>query len=830
MAKVEGSFGLHLLDCVHYLLEDVSFPIRFLLSEDDLHYSGLDGSHLVNITSHPFDASFDDLEESLNIHMPVLLLIGKIHFYTKLLVDDFPPRPFRICSLPPKMGYKLQNIIGINLILNNLGGAIPSYISNCSKLEVLYLQSNSFSGPIPNSLGELEFLEVLKIFENRLTSESSSTGVNFMTSLANCRYLKTLEISKNPLNIVLPSSFGNLSNSLELFLAFGCNIKGKISNEVGNLSSLMALELSLNELTGVVPRGIGGLNQLQKLNLGYNKLSGCLPNSICNLKYLDSLYLSKNQIWGSIPECMGNATSLREIYLPSNRLSFNIPSSIWKLKDLLKLDLSSNFLNGSLHLEIGNMKVAIYINLSRNHFSGYIPTTIGGLQSLINFSLASNLLQGSIPDSFGSMISVEYLDLSNNNLTGGIPRSLEKLHYLKGFNVSFNRLSGEIPSKGQFVNFTYRSFLSNEDLCGSPRLKVPPCKVHSNSHSLIRRALRIVFISVAMLIVGILVIILLLWKCKRKNSTTNEVDSLKKIVPLRISYYELQRATQGFNSNNLLGAGSFGSVYKGTIGNGLLFAVKVFNLQVEDAFKSFATECEVLRNLRHRNLTKVISVCSNMDFKALILEYMPNGSLDSWLYSDDRQSLHIMQRLNIMIDVASALEYLHHGYSSPIAHCDLKPTNVLIDEDMVGHVSDFGIAKLLGDDESVAYTITMATIGYIAPEYGSSGMVSTKCDIYNYGIMLMEVFTKRKPNDEMFTGDLSLRSWVSNSLSHTLDEILDPTLMRPEELKFRQKLQCISSILELALSCTIKSPRERMDIQVVLAKLNKIKRECLTIF
>ncbi|XP_031116735.1 probable LRR receptor-like serine/threonine-protein kinase At3g47570 [Ipomoea triloba] len=618
------------------------------------------------------------------------------------------------------MGHKLQNLIGISLNSNNLSGALPSYISNCSKLVGPFLEGNSFSGPIPNSLGELKFLEELWIVDNKLTSESSSIGVNFMSSLANCRYLRELGIANNPLNIVLPSAFGNLSNSLEFFVAYGCNIKGKIPNKVGNLSSLITLDLSQNELTRVVPRGIRGLNKLQMLNLGNNKLSGCLPESICNLKYLDSLHLSKNQIWGSIPECMGNATSLREIYLPSNRLSFNISSGLWNLTDLLKLDLSSNFLNGSLHPKIGNMKVAIYINLSRNHFSGYIPTTIG-------------------------------------------------------------------------------------DLCGSPRLKVPPCTVHSNFHPLIRRELRIVLNSVAMFIVGISVIILLLWKCKSKNSTANGVNFLQEIVSLRISYYELQRATQGFSSNNLLGAGSFGSVYKGTFGNGLLFAVKVFNLQVEDAFKSFATECEVLRNLRHRNLTKVISACSNTDFKALILQYMSNGSLDSWLYSY-QQSLHIMQRLNIMIDVACALEYLHHGYSSPIAHCDLKPTNVLIDEDMVGHVSDFGIAKLLGDDELVAYTITMATIGYIAPEYGSNGMVSTKCDIYSYGIMLMEVFTKRKPNDEIFTGDLSLRSWVSNSLSHTLDEIVDPTLMRPEESEFRQKLQCISSILELSLSCTIESP------------------------
>lgn len=126
--------------------------------------------------------------------------------------------------------------------------------------------------------------------------------------------------------------------------------------------------------------------------------------------------------------------------------------------------------------------------------------------------------------------------------------------------------------------------------------------------------------------------------------------------------------------------GGFGSVYEGTLTNGMILAVKVFNFQTEGAFKSFDTECEILRNIRHRNLTKVISSCSNLDFRALVLEYMLNGSLEKWLYSHN-YFLDILQRLDIMIDVASALNYLHHGYSTPLVHCDLKPSNVLLDED-----------------------------------------------------------------------------------------------------------------------------------------------------
>ncbi|KAL8513170.1 hypothetical protein ACS0TY_019385 [Phlomoides rotata] len=158
-----------------------------------------------------------------------------------------------------------------------------------------------------------------------------------------------------------------------------------------------------------------------------------------------------------------------------------------------------------------------------------------------------------------------------------------------------------------------------------------------------------------------------------------------------------------------------------------------------------------------------------------------------------------------MIDVASALEYLHHGYSTPIVHCDLKPSNVLLDDEMVAHVSDFGISKLLGEEQSTVLTNTLATLGYIAPEYGLEGLVSTRCDVYSYGVMLMETFTRKRPNDDMFGGDLSLTSWVECLLPQAPDRVVDANL-----------LQCVSSILVLALKCSTKSPRERINIKEAL--------------
>ncbi|XP_047313396.1 probable LRR receptor-like serine/threonine-protein kinase At3g47570 [Impatiens glandulifera] len=182
----------------------------------------------------------------------------------------------------------------------------------------------------------------------------------------------------------------------------------------------------------------------------------------------------------------------------------------------------------------------------------------------------------------------------------------------------------------------------------------------------------------------------------------------------RISYDNLFRATEGFSHSNLIGVGGYSSVYKGLHRDGTTIAVKVFDLKVEGGFKSFDTECEVLKSIQYRNIAGVLTSCSRPDFKALVMEYMPNGSLDKWLYSHN-YFLDLLKRLDIMIDVACALEYLHYGFISPLVHCDLKPGNVLLHQDMVGHLSDFGISKLLSVDDSIAQTRTLATIGYIAP-------------------------------------------------------------------------------------------------------------------
>ncbi|KAJ7947105.1 GPCR kinase [Quillaja saponaria] len=200
---------------------------------------------------------------------------------------------------------------------------------------------------------------------------------------------------------------------------------------------------------------------------------------------------------------------------------------------------------------------------------------------------------------------------------------------------------------------------------------------------------------------------------------------------------------------------------------------------------------------------------------------MPNGSLEKWLYSYN-YCLSILERLNIMIDVA-ALDYLHNGNPTPIVHCDLKLGNVLLDEDMVAHVTDFGMAKLLGGGDFITQTITLATIGYMAPEYGLEGNVSRRGDVYSYGILLLETFTRKKPYDEIFQGELSLKTWLKVSCPHSIINVVYNNLVREEEENLDTKKDCLLSIIELALECSASSPKERSDIKDVLVTLNKIK-------
>ncbi|KAF3632526.1 putative LRR receptor-like serine/threonine-protein kinase EFR-like [Capsicum annuum] len=647
-------------------------------------------------------------------------------------------------NLPQEMT-RLLRLKFLDLSFNNIRGEIPSWFGFLHRLQVLYIRNNSFTGSMPSSFSNMSTLETLNLKFNSIEGQIPKV----IGSLVN---LRVLNLRGN-----IPEGIDNLHNMNWLSIQAN-QLTGSIPLSVFNISRIETIAFTMNSLSGNLPNGLcNGLPILKGLNLSINNLHGRMPTSLSNCSKRQILSLSDNEFDGPIHSEIGRLSNLQHLYLGynpftdsvvhlihlgSNKLSSNIPPSLGNLQDQVVLDLSSNNMVDSLPLEIGNLKAVIKMDLPMNQFSNEIPREIGELQNLAHLSLRHNKLQVSIPDSMSNMIGSEFLDLFHNNISGIIPKSLEKHQNLKYFNISVNKLHGEIPSGGPFKNLSSQFFIYNEALCGSSRFSVPPCPT-SSKHRSNRKKLLVLFL-------------------------------LLGIVPSTIIFFWIRYR-------------------KGVLRSGTAIAVKVFNLQLDAAFKSFDTECEVLCRLRHRNLVKVITSCSNLDFKALLLEYMPNGSLEKYLYSYN-YFLDTKQRLSKMIDVACALEYLHHGCSLP-----------------------------LGEDQGDLYTKTLATLGYIAPEYGLEGRVSTKCDVYSYGVMLLETFTRRKPNE--FEGDLSLKQWVSYSLPEAIMDVVDANLVTATANQ--KELDVVASIMKVALDCCAEYPGRRTNMKDVVGMLQKIKIQLL---
>ncbi|XP_042035675.1 putative receptor-like protein kinase At3g47110 [Salvia splendens] len=561
------------------------------------------------------------------------------------------------------------------------------------------------------------------------------------------------------------------------------------------------------------------MKKLQRLYLVGNQLVGSIPNELCQMNHLGELDLSMNMLVGPIPECLGDVKSLRMINLGSNQLNSTIPPNLWVLTDLLTLSLSSNHLSGQLSSQLGNFKLLSSLDLSSNQFSGDIPTSIDGCQTLDFLNLSNNFLSGSIPQSLVRVKGLKTLDLSYNNLSGSIPKSLEDLSCLENFNVSNNRLEGRIPDGGCFRNFSAPSFANNLALCGQIMFQVLAC-TESHHISWLKKLMVSLVILVVIVAIALLAFIRM---CKQKKVALSVHFSAQITECIGIPYNELERGTSSFSETNLLGRGSFGSVFEATLSDGLKVAVKVFNLELQGAARSFGVESSILSSIRHRNLVRVIGYCCNMNFKALILTYMPNGNLDQWLHSKNYR-VDLIQRLKIAIDVAAALEYLHHGHTFPIVYCDIKPSNVLLDQDMVAHLADFGISKLFDEGETIIQTQTLATIGYAAPEFGMEGKVSSiNGDVYSFGILVLEMFTGKRPTDDMFDEERSLKQWVSEALEeNTATQVMASDLLSMEDQHYSAKEKCMLSTFELAMKCLAVSADERINMIEAAAALHKI--------
>jgi len=299
--------------------------------------------------------------------------------------------------------------------------------------------------------------------------------------------------------------------------------------------------------------------------------------------------------------------------------------------------------------------------------------------------------------------------------------------------LSFNNLQGEVPDKGAFRNLTYISVAGNNQLCSKThQLHLATCSTSPLGKDKKKKSKSLVISLLTSIIVlssvSVILLVWMLWK-KLKQRHKRSVESPIAEQYERISYLALSRGTNEFSEDNLLGSGRYGAVYKCILDNqDKTVAVKVFNLCQSGSSKSFEAECEAMRRIRHRRLIKIITCCSSTDpqgheFKALVFEFMPNGSLDLWLHRKSQltssRTLSLSQRLDIAVDIVTAVEYLHNNCQPQVIHCDLKPSNILLAEDMSARVGDFDISKFLPENTRIQNSYSSigirGSIGYVAP-------------------------------------------------------------------------------------------------------------------
>ncbi|XP_022951891.1 putative receptor-like protein kinase At3g47110 [Cucurbita moschata] len=742
-------------------------------------------------------------------------------------------------TFPKDIGEKLPNLLVFNFCFNKFTGTIPESLHNITRIQVIRFAHNFLEGTVPPGLEKLHNLLMYNIGYNKFVGSDANGGLNFITSLTNSSRLAFLALDGNKFEGVIPDSIGNLSKELSKLYMGENRFYGKIPTTISNLQGLSLLNLSDNSLSGEIPAQIGKLDKLQMLLMARNRLSGSIPSSLGDLRMLNQIDLSGNELVGNMPTSFGNFKNLLYLDLSKNKLNGSIPRETLTLPALSKiLNLSNNLLSGSLPQEIGSLQNVVAIDISNNHISGNIPSSISGCKSLEVLIMARNKLSGPIPRTFVDLRGLQLLDLSSNHLSGPIPDELQQLNALRTLNLSFNDLEGVVPM--ELRNITNLYLQGNPKLCDG----YFSCAATGTKGKVIK----IVVVSVLSALLAIFLVFgTLVYFMRRKSKVPLSLSTeWVKGKPEMISHRELCLATDNFSPENMIGKGSFGTVYRGCLEQGIGIAVKVFNTERAGSVRSFLAECEALRHVRHRNLVKLITSCSSIDLKqqeflALVYEFLSNGSLDSWIHKhklhEDGSGLNLLERLNIAIDVASALDYLHNGYDVPIVHCDLKPSNIILSEDMTAKVGDFGLARFLMEGETnqsasiTSSRVLKGSIGYVPPEYGVGRKPTTAGDVYSFGVTLVELFTGKRPTDESFSGELNLMKWVELGYPKNMDEIVDAALLESrfnlyyeeQEINPRKQYDCLVDVMGVGLCCTANSPDKRISMKDVFVKLKTIR-------
>ncbi|XP_048131374.1 probable LRR receptor-like serine/threonine-protein kinase At1g53430 [Rhodamnia argentea] len=786
----------------------------------------------------------------------------------------------RLSGIPKEIG-DISTLEELVLEDNLLEGALEPNIGNLSRLRKLQLSANNFTGTIPESFGNLKNLQTFRIDGSTLSGKIPDFIGNW-TNITRLDMQGTSMEGPIPSNISLltnlvelrisdlkgPSSnFPDLKgmNMMATLILRNCLLNGSIPDYIRGWTSLKTLDLSVNRLTGQVPDTMG--DNLQYMFLTNNSLTGEVPGWVKSSN--DYLDLSYNNFTGSSStSCQQSQVNLVSSY------SSNGNNSLWCLKKGLPCSRKAQY--HSLFINCGGTKTTFDGDQYEEDTSPN-GKSIFSSSSSENWAYSSTGLYmgnddaGYIADNPLSMNedsaelyrtarvspwSIRYYGLcmmkgpykvrlhfaeiqySDNETYSSLGRrifdvSIQGNQVLKDFNIA--KQAGGV-GKGihrDFDNITVDGSTLEIHLywSGKGTTAIPGRGTYGPLISAIAvtpnfpvgsaglSAGAITGIAVASVVI-LVVILLVLWLTGFLGGREVEDPELRRL-DLQTGHFTLRQikaATGNFDSVNKIGEGGFGPVYKGTLSDGTIIAVKQLSSKSKQGNREFLNEIGMISALQHPNLVKLYGCCIEGNQLLLIYEYLENNSLARALFGRDEQQIELdwTTRKKICLGIARGLAYLHEESRLKIVHRDIKATNVLLDKELNAKISDFGLAKLDEEENTHISTRIAGTIGYMAPEYAMRGYLTDKADVYSFGVVALEIVsgksnTNYRPKEEF----VYLLDWayVLQEQGNVL-ELVDPRLGSDysEEEAMR--------ILNLALLCTNPSPTLRPPMSSVVSMLD----------
>ncbi|KAK8287679.1 hypothetical protein V6Z11_D07G073500 [Gossypium hirsutum] len=467
------------------------------------------------------------------------------------------------------------------------------------------------------------------------------------------------------------------------------------------------------------------------------------------------------------------------------------------------------------------------INLPYMQLGGIISPSIGKLKGLQRLALHQNNLHGQIPNELTNCTELRALYLRNNYLQGGIPSNFGNLTFLTILFIGNLDLCGRQVNKPCRTSLGFPAVLPHAESDGVAGILCFPTK---RSSHYIKGVMIGAILTMALVLVMLLAFlwIYLLSKKERALKRYTEVkkqvnhDTSTKLITfhgdLLYPSCEIVEKLESLDEEDVMGSGGFGTVYRMVMNDCQTFAVKRIDRSREGSDQVFERELEILGSIKHINLVNMRGYCRFPASKLLIYDYLAMGSLDDFLHEckEEGRLLNWSARLKIALGSARGLAYLHHDCCPKIVHRDIKSSNILLDENLGPHVSDFGLAQLLVDEDAHVTTVVAGTFGYLAPEYLQSGIATEKTDVYSFGVLLLELVTGKRPTDPTFAKrGLNVVGWTNTLLrENRLEDIVDKGCTDAI-------METVEAILEIAAKCTDANPDERPTMCQVLQLLEQ---------